>query len=145
MTEPLKTDPFSPESLDIQVGGKTLTLAPVPFKQFRAAMKVLSATWERVQTAAKANDMAVVQDVPGLVLDQFGDLAPLLFPGQGLTKEWVEDNFSLPLARYVIENAARINGVADFLAPILRSGVTRKEAIPPVENLPSPSSSTPSA
>ncbi len=109
-------DPFTTESVKVQVAGNELVIAPLPFKKFRQAISIVRTAFALAQTAAEKNPMAVVEDVPDLLMSKFSELAPVLFNRTDLPAEWYDDNVSVPVAKACLEAAARINGVGDFLA-----------------------------
>src|SRR3990167_5789971 len=125
------SDVFADKMIEYKVGGRTLQMQPLPFKRFRVALKLVTEAISQVQATAVIHELAVISDVPQLILSKFGELAPLLFDNQGLTQEWVEENFSVPLARQVLVDAMAINGVSDFLAQVGAMGKKTQETMTP--------------
>ncbi len=116
MTEELKKqDPFTPEVVKFECGNEKLELKPLPLSKLKEALVVLKTAFSLVQAAAKEDPLAVINQVPDLVLEKFTDLAPIVLARPDLSKEWWVANMSLPLARHILVEAARVNGVEDFL------------------------------
>jgi hypothetical protein len=109
-------DPFTTESVEVTIGGQKLALTALPFKKFRDALAIVQDAFNKAQKAAQENPMAIIEDVPALLMGKFSELAPILFSRTDLKPEWFDDNVSVPVARKCLEEAARINGVGDFLA-----------------------------
>jgi hypothetical protein len=109
-------DPFTTESVKVKVADQELVIAPLPFKKFREAVSIVRKAFSLAQSAAETNPMAVVEDVPDILMVEFSKLAPVLFNRTDLPAAWYDENMSVPVARACLEAAARVNGVGDFLA-----------------------------
>ena len=122
MEEELK-DVFIPKSRKYKIKDKVLEMKPLPFKKFIEALRIVEGVLTNTQEKAKQNEMAILNEIPKLLLSEFTNLTPLLFD-DSLSKEWVEDNFDVPTAQQVIFDAIEINGVTDFLEKIKKMGVS---------------------
>jgi len=106
---------FDDRTLTYQVGDKTLTMKPLTFKEFKKALKIVESVSASLVAAGPKDPVSFVQAIPPLLAGKFNELAPLLFPGQGVDEAWVDENLTIPMARKIVMDAARINDVLDFL------------------------------
>lgn len=100
----------SGDSLDFVVGDKTLTLEPLPFGNIKKILHM-------VQDLAKEKGLSNLVSVPDIIDNYLMRIIPLLF-AKGrydfLGDEWIQDNFTIPTMRKMIEAAIVINGLQDF-------------------------------
>lgn len=123
MSEELaKTDPFVPETVSFEVAGVKLELKALPLRKFREALGVVKAALSLIQVAAKENEYAIMDQIPEVVAERFVVLAPILLQRPDLDANWWESNISIPLAKKIIEEAIRLNGVKDFLEQLQPQG-----------------------
>jgi len=106
---------FEDRTLSYVVGDKILMMKPLTLGQLKKALQVVESAGASLMQAGPKDPVAFVQTLPPIIAGKFVEIAPILFPNQGLTKEWIDENFDVPMARKVIMDAARINDVTDFL------------------------------
>ena len=116
--EPVKMDPFVPEIVAFEVGGVKLEIKALPLKKFREALGIVKAALSLIQLAAKENEYAIMDKIPEVIAERFIVLAPILLQRPDLDAAWWEGHISVPLARKIVEEAIRLNGVKDFLAQL---------------------------
>lgn len=107
---------FTPEIVKYEVGGKTLKLAPLSFKKFRALIQLLGKSLSEI--AVSGNGEVALTKVPEILMDRVVEIIPSLFDEKEhgfLNKEWIEENLSIALANRIMLDAIRVNGVQDFL------------------------------
>jgi hypothetical protein len=115
MVEEPKQDPFLTESIKFSAGGENFEIKPLPLKKFKEALTIVKTALALVQTAAREDDLAILDGVPRIAMENFLVLAPIVLQRPDLTAEWWEGHISMPLARKILEEVAKINGVMDFL------------------------------
>lgn len=81
------------------IGGQKLTLRPLPLGRLKAAMKIL-------ETGDAKDWMGTIASYITAVFDK----ADHTF----LTKEWIENNVSMPQANAIIADVATVNGLPNF-------------------------------
>lgn len=116
--EPMKQDPFLPEVVAFEVGGVKLEIKALPLKKFREALGVVKAALSLIQLAAKENEYAIMDKIPEVIAERFVVLAPILLQRPDLDTAWWEGHISVPLARKIVEESIRLNGVKDFLGQL---------------------------
>ncbi len=107
------------DSLDFVVGGKTLTIEPVPFGQIK---KILRAVVTE-SGAKEVSDITIIN-----IADKYiGQIFPLMFPKgkyDFLKDEWLEDNMTIPVLRKMLESAIVVNGLQDFFEKLVGRKLT---------------------
>lgn len=102
------------DSLEFQAGDKTLVIEPVPYGQIKKILKTILA----LSGETKVGDIAIVS----LVDKYTSQILPLMFPKgkyDFLTDQWVEDNFTIPTLRKMVEAAIVVNGLQDFFEKLV--------------------------
>jgi hypothetical protein len=121
MGEPVK-DPFVTESITVKIHDQELVLSPLPFKKFREAISLARGAFALAQTAAEQNPMGIIEDVPTIIMAEFCKIAPIIFSRPDLPPEWFDEHVSVPLAQHCLTEAAKVNGVGDFLSYLRKAG-----------------------
>ena len=121
---------FDPESLVevIKVSGKELRVRPLPLKTVR---RLVATVQEIVLAVTSGSDGAKMSDVFTGVLDRQHDVLPIVFPRdqyEWMTKEWVEDNVSVPVLRHVADRLVRVNGLESLLPFMLKGEAAPSQA-----------------
>lgn len=138
------SDPFQPEVVTFEAGGKKLEIRPLPLSKLKEALVIFKSAIALAQEAAKQDLLAVLEQVPEIAMDKFTLLAPIVLGQPDLTAEWIGNNISFPLARKILEEASRLNGIQDFLVPARPTGKVLTEPGPSKSPTDLPSSTTPS-
>lgn len=94
------------------VGGKKLTLRPLPMGQLKAAMKIL-------ETGDAKDWMGTIASYLAAVFDKAEH--------DFLTKEWIENNMSMPQANAIIADVATVNGLPNFLQAPAKAPTEERE------------------
>jgi hypothetical protein len=99
------------ESIDFIVGGKTLTIEPLPFGNIKKILKTITSladekSLNNIAFATNFMDKYLVQIFPQLFIKG-------KYPF--LTDEWIEDSLTIPDLRKIVEAACVVNGLQDFL------------------------------
>jgi hypothetical protein len=106
---------FEDRTIRYELAGKSLEMKPLTFKELKKALGVVESVSAQLMQVGPADPVQFVQAIPPLLAGKFKELAPVLFPNQGLTDEWIEENVAVHQARKIVMDAARINDVMDFL------------------------------
>ena len=105
------------ESIDFQVGDKTLTIEAVPYGNIKKIIRLaFSASKDISSGELKAST------IPDMVDKNLFAILPLLFTNGRypfLTPEWIEDNMTVPKIRKMMEAAIVVNGLEDFFGKAL--------------------------
>lgn len=114
-------DVFNPESMVevFPVGGQELRLYPLKVKTFRQVVSLIDAS---LGSLTKLDAQTTVRQVTDLVFEKYVEVLLLLFPVEKfeyMTKEFVEENFTLPIARRIMEVVVEQNGLGQ-LFPFLK-------------------------
>lgn len=119
-------------SRTFEIGGQKLIVEPIPFGTLKKLLKIVMEVMER----GKAGDREVLS-IPAL-LEHYGDQAiPLLFHKSKhpfLTKEWIDDNMTVPDLKEIIETTIKVNGLDSFFGKTATRSAT--EAVPPESAIP---------
>ena len=122
------------DSLDLTVGDKTLTIAPVPFGSIKKILRLAFKIAGDVKNK-QAKDQDVLNVLPAVMENYIGELIPLLFrPGQYpfLTPDWIDANLSVPQMRQIVEAAMKVNGLEDFFGPAKTTGAANGQEPTPL-------------
>jgi len=106
---------FEDRSIEYSIGGKTLIMYPLPFVRLKVALKLIEGVGAKLVQAGVKDPVDFVREIVPLLAGKFNELAPILFPDQGVTDQWIEQSISIPVAKQILYDAARINDVIDFL------------------------------
>jgi len=109
------SDAFVDPVLKYEIGGKVLEMRPLPLKRLREALRIVEAAGAQLVKMGPQDPVAFVRQLPPILVGKFVELAPILFPNQELGEDWIESNMTAPQVRRVLEDAARLNDVTDFL------------------------------
>ncbi len=110
MSDPVKKEMKSGDSIDFAVGDKTLTIGPVPYGNVKRIMRIAF-------DASKDIASGDLTSMPELIDRNLTTIFPLLFPKgkyDFLSAEWIEDNMTVPTLRAMMEAAVVANGLQDF-------------------------------
>lgn len=113
---------FDPESLVevVKIAGKELRIRPLPLKVTR---QLVSLVQEIVVSVTSGGQGTKMSDVFTAVLDRQHDVLPVLFPREQyewLTKEFVEENMSIPALQHIADRVVRVNGLEGLLPFLLK-------------------------
>jgi hypothetical protein len=100
----------SGESIDFQIGDKTLTIEPVPYGNIKKIIRLAFAVSKDIESGG-------LKSVPEMIDKNLYEILPLLFAKDRypfLTPEWIENTMSVPQIRKIIEAAIVSNGLKDF-------------------------------
>lgn len=94
------------QTVEHAIGGRTLVVAPIPIGKLKAVL-------EKFKNTTGIDDVA---DMYGTHL-----VTALSFNNEGLTKEFIQDNVSLPLAQQILGEFALVNGLPNFFQEVATS------------------------
>lgn len=98
------------DSIDYQVGDKTLTIEPVPYGNIKQILKIALG-------ASKAISAGELTNIPEVIDQNINSIFPLMFvKGKYpfLTGDWIENSITVPVLRKMMEAAVVVNGLQDF-------------------------------
>lgn len=124
------TELKSGESLDFQVGDKTLTIEPVPYGNIK---KILRIAFQASKEISSGN----LTTLPELIDRNLAELFPLLFSAGRypfLDGEWIETHMTVPVLRKMLEAAVVVNGLEDFFGKAIKK--TEPNGSPPTRETP---------
>ena len=117
----IKGNPFDPESMveTFKVGGQELKLEPMKIKTFR---KIIGMVDETIGGLAKIDKNTSIGQLGEIVVDKYVEVVLLLFPQERFpffTREFFDENFTVPLARRLLDSAIKMNGLEEVF-PFLK-------------------------
>lgn len=139
--------PEKNQRFEMEIGGRTVLLRPLPLKKFKEAMKVVFSVMDAFAKSATIPPAEFMKQLPEMILGNFDALVPFIIDrgvNDFATPEWIEDNMTVPDMEAILAAAYVINGVDDFLAR-LRTGFHPSPESPQPAPSSSPGSSTSSA
>jgi hypothetical protein len=104
------------DSQTLTVAGQTLTIEPLPFGQIKKVTQMIFHMAQEVN-AKKAVAQDILLALPEIVEKYIDDFVPMLFrkgTHAFLTKEWVNENLTVPQLRLIVEASIKVNGLEDF-------------------------------
>lgn len=111
MSEPTsKPELKAGDSIDFQVGDKTLTIEPVPYGNIKRVIRLAF-------DASKEISKGQLTSIPEMIDKNLTVMFPLLFTRDKypfVNEAWIEDNMTVPLIRKMLEAAVVVNGLQDF-------------------------------
>lgn len=117
-----------------EIGGHTLAVAPLPFGKLKKLIRMVADVSARFEKKEVQDNLLTI--VPALVEEYVEQFIPLLFDRASqpfLTKEWIEDNITVPMIKEIIVAAIQVNALGDFFnktakapapLPVEESGTT---------------------
>jgi hypothetical protein len=103
------------QTTTFDIEGQTLTVEPIPYGNLKKILRIVTeAAGKLGKQQLGDNFLAVVPTIFEEYLDQF---IPLLFKKAKhpfLTKEWYEDNLTIPQMKEIMLAAIAVNGLQDF-------------------------------
>lgn len=111
-----------------ELAGVTLIVEPIPYGRLKKLIRLLSEVSKSFAPGILKDDFLMI--VPKVVEEYVDQFIPQLFDLRKhpfLTKEWVEENMTIPMTKDVIVAAIAINGLGDFFV----KQVKQKPAVDP--------------
>lgn len=109
------------------VGGKTLILRPLSIKRFRQLSFIID---DGLKQFSDVNSDTIVKDMVEILASKGIEIMSILFQEIDhpfMTKDFIENNFTVPLSRNILEDAMTMNGVKEFLPNVKKSMQPSKE------------------
>lgn len=104
-----------------EVNGHTLILRPIPYGRLKKVLAAIAKVFEEVSKRTdKGDTIQFIQVLPDLIGQHVATLFPLLFDPKEhpfLNGEWVDENLTVPMAKQIMEDAIKVNGLEDFFKP----------------------------
>lgn len=108
-------NPFQPEGVEFEIGGEKVTLKPVRISGFKEIVNIVNRTLEELSGVSEKMQLG---ELVGILADKYCDVMAILFPSppyKFMTREFMEEHVTLPMARKIIETAVEQNGLSDLL------------------------------
>lgn len=123
-----------------EVGDQKLIVEPIPYGRLKRLIRLVAEVTKHFDSKEVKDNLLVI--VPKIVDEYVDDFIPDLFNPKThtfLTKEWIEENMTIPVTKEIVIAAMTVNGLADFF-------VKKPLTAASPESLPagSPSQATPS-
>ena len=115
-----KINPFHPEGIEYEINGQKLTLSPITIKNLK---KIISLGNKTLSDFSNLSGSTGIEDIADIVSVKYCEIMRVLFPDppyKFMTKDFIEENVTFPMARTIIESAIKQNGLADIF-PFLKS------------------------
>ena len=113
MPEPVR----KAESVTYKIGGKEIELVPLPYGRLRKVLRVVMRMIDDLSKMDTSNLQALPDVLEGATDAHLQELLPLVFdPAKydWLTREWIDDNLTLPLINHIRKDFMELNGLDDF-------------------------------
>lgn len=110
------------DTKEFQVGDKTLVVEAIPFGKLKKVIRLIAEISKQFDSKELQAD--ILNIVPKIVEQYVEEFIPLLFDAGKhpfLTKEWVDDNLTIPVMKNVIISAITINGLGDFFVKTVKA------------------------
>lgn len=118
---PATADLKAGQTAEFPLGDKTLVVEPIPFGRLKKIIRIIAEVSGKVDKKKLSEDFLSV--VPPLLDGYIDEFIPLLFSSSKhpfVTKEWIEDNLTIPVTRQIIVAAIQVNGLGDFFGKTAR-------------------------
>jgi len=114
-------DVFNVDALnkDIKIGERQFTLKPLKVKNFRKIVAIITQSFGELGKLADGSPEETISGLADFILQKNGEIFEIMFEGQAMTRDYVENNMTLPMARKILETAITMNGLDD-LYPLLK-------------------------
>ncbi len=103
------------DTKEFTVGEHKLVVEPLPLGSLKKIIKIVAEVGAKFDKKTLTDDLLTV--VPGMVEGYIDTIIPLLFVKDKhpfMTKEWVDDNLTIPLMKEMFVAAIAVNGLGDF-------------------------------
>lgn len=124
-----KATPLDPEAAErrVKVGDRELVVRPLSLKRIRELARVVAEKMGGIseKVAGRTNDEAI-----GIATQSWAEVARCAFKEDFLTDEFVEENFTVPLARHLIGLVIDVNNL-DAIYPALAAWKPAKATATP--------------
>jgi len=110
------------DTKEFKVGDKTLVVEAIPFGKLKKVIRLIAEVSKQFDSKELQED--ILNIVPTIVERYVEEFIPLLFSAEKhpfLTKEWVDDNLTIPVVKDVLISAITINGLGDFFAKTVKA------------------------
>lgn len=108
-----------------EVGGEKLIVGPIPFGRLKIIIRLVADVSSKFEKKEVQDDLFAI--VPKLVEEYVDEFIPTLFDKKThpfLTKEWIENNLTIPLVKEIIVTAITVNALGDFFAKTVKVPAT---------------------
>lgn len=119
-------DAFEEKSESYKVGNKTLLMKPLKLRRFKLLLKIIEDSIGELQGIGKETKLGHIADV---ATAKSFDVMTCLFPPEEypfMTRDFVEDNFTLPMTKKIIDSMIEMNGLHDFFPALKKGGVLKE-------------------
>lgn len=99
------------ETAEHEVGGRKITLKPLPLGKLKQAIAIITAAGEEM---GAMNEKEGFPQVIERVVDKHGIPYLSLVAGEDIPKEWVMDNCTYPFLMRLLKDSFAVNGLPDF-------------------------------
>jgi hypothetical protein len=107
--------PKAGEAVTFTVGGNDIIVEAIPFGKLKKVIKIIADVSKKFDPKTVQEDILTL--VPTVVEEYVDDLVPLLFDGAKhpfLTKDWINENLTIPKTKEIIVASIAVNGLGDF-------------------------------
>ena len=121
---------------EYRVADTQLAMRALPFNRLQKALKIVTEAFQELDKQSHGTGTELIGGLPGLMMGRFTELMPILFDEKlypFITKEWVEEHVTFPLALQILQDAVAMNQVNDFfggLKALGQASQAREEATP---------------
>ena len=110
---------FDPASMaeEFVVGGKKLTLLPMKLKAFRTFLDMMEDLSEKARALPPGSKVKALATV---ILEKQEEALQILFPQEGLTHEFLDENMTIVQSKAILGAAVRMNGLDQWFPDLLQ-------------------------
>jgi hypothetical protein len=103
--------PRAGDTVKMEINGFVLILTPMPYGKLKHVMKMFFSNLEKITKVDGANAIPFIIEMFDDNLDELIDLAFNKEKNPFLTREWYENNITLPHMKQIVETLVTINDV----------------------------------